>query len=383
MNLLLYAPQMAAYGGMERHVCGVAALMAARGHRVVLLTTSHSLGAPLRQELDRAGVRLCELPLARGRAPAVVKLLWLQWQLRRLRGVAWDVIYTNGQSALARHVWKAARPGARRVHHHHTAADEAERRTWSAGFRRVLAEAGELVACSESTARAMTESLPGKDVLFLPYLTASPVSASDVQEREPGADGPLRFGFVGRLIPEKGVDRVIRLACEPALSDVTWHVHGAGAAYPPECFAGTPRLIYHGAYAGEAEHAAVLRSLDAVILPSTHNEGMPLSLIEGMSAGLPWVATDQGGTREIALEPDCARLVSSDGDDAALVAAVRTLADAIRSGTASRRKQRAAYDRVFAPAVVGPRWAEFLERSGAGSTAAVWAGNPNRAPSSR
>lgn len=362
MNLLVYAPQMAAYGGMERHVCGVAALMARRGHRVVLLTTSHSLGAPLRRELNEAGVRLCELPVARGRAPAVMKLLWLQWQLLRLRREAWNVIYTNGQSALALHAGRSGRSGTRWVHHHHTAADEAEQRTWSAGFRRVLAEAGELVACSRATARAIGESVNRKDVEFLPYLTPSPLAANEVKEREAGDNEPLRFGFMGRLIPEKGVDRVIRLAREPALADLAWHVHGAGPAFPPERFAGNPRLVYHGAYAGEAEHAAVLHSLDALVLPSTHNEGMPLSLIEGMSAGLAWLATDQGGTRELALEPTCARVVPANVDDAGLVTAVRELADAIRSGAASRQRQRAAYDRVFAPAVVGQRWAEFLER---------------------
>jgi glycosyltransferase involved in cell wall biosynthesis len=362
MNLLIYAPQMAAYGGMERHVCGVAALMSARGHRVKLLTTSHSLGAPLRRELATAKVRLGELPVARGNASAALKLLWLNWRLVRLRRVQWDVIYTNGQSALARHVWRAAGPKTRRVHHHHTAADEGERRTWSADFRRVLEEAGEVVACSCTTAAAIGESIGRRDVTFLPYLAACPMSAEEVQARELRNGEPLRFGFVGRLIPEKGVDRVLRLASEPALADVQWHVHGAGPAYPPESFARHPRVVYHGAYSGEAEHAAILRSLDALVLPSTHNEGMPLSLIEGMSAGLPWLATDQGGTRELALEPESVRLVPADVDEAGLIGAVRDLADAIRSGAASRRRQRAAYDRMFAPAVVGPRWVEFLAR---------------------
>ena len=363
MNLLAYAPQMAAYGGMERHVVGVAALMASRGHRVTLLTTSHSLGAPLRRELATAGVRLDELPMARGEAPAAMKLFWLHWRLFWLRRVKWDVIYTNGQSALAGHVWRVARPGTRTIHHHHTAADVAERSTWSPDFRRVMEKVGEVVACSRATATAIGEHIGRRDVTFLPYVAACPMTANEVQERELAADVPLRFGFVGRLIPEKGVDRVLRLAAEPTLADVEWHVHGAGPAYPPEFFAGQPRVIYHGAYSGEAEHAAILRSLDALVLPSTHNEGMPLSLIEGMSAGLPWLATDQGGTRELALEPDCGRVVPADVDDAGLVCAVRELADAIRSGRASRRRQRAAYDRVFAPAVVGARWAEFFERA--------------------
>ena len=52
MNVLIYVPQMAAYGGMERHVCSLAASLARQGHCVVLLTTSNSLGPELRLELD-------------------------------------------------------------------------------------------------------------------------------------------------------------------------------------------------------------------------------------------------------------------------------------------------------------------------------------------
>lgn len=362
MKLLIYAPQMAAYGGMERHVCGIAALMAERGHHVELVTTSYSLGKPLRHELEAARVHFTELPVERGNASAIVKLLWLRWRMRQLRRVPWDVIYTNGQSALARFLWHAARPETRRVHHHHTAADEEERKTWSEGFRRVLEGAGEVVACSRATAAAIGASVGRRDVKFLPYLAASPVPGEAVRETERGAGEPLHFGFVGRLIPEKGVERVIRLANEPALADIHWHIHGAGAAFPPEHFANHPRLTYHGAYSGEAAHSAILQNLDAVVLPSTHNEGMPLSLIEAMSAGLPWVATDQGGTRELLLEPACARLVPADVGHAGLVTAVRDLADAVRAGAASRKMQRAAYEREFAPGVVGARWSEFLER---------------------
>ena len=54
MNLLIYAPQMAAYGGMERHLCLVAEAMAATGAHVTLLTTSNSLAAAWRDRLRGA-----------------------------------------------------------------------------------------------------------------------------------------------------------------------------------------------------------------------------------------------------------------------------------------------------------------------------------------
>jgi glycosyltransferase involved in cell wall biosynthesis len=361
LNILSYAPQMAAYGGMERHVCSLMAAMAARGHHVELITTSNSLGTVLREELNAGGVVLHELAVRRGHAGPVRKLFWLLRELWRLRAIRWNIIYTNGQSALARHVWRAASKGTRIIHHHHTAADPSEQCTWSPGFRRVLTHAGELVGCSRATSSALSAATGRVDVQFLPYLTVCPVAGNTVQNRNHDSSAPLRFGFVGRLIPEKGIDKLMKISESNDLSDIEWHIHGAGEHYPAERFRGHDRMYYHGQYSGDSAQASVLQVLDAMILLSTHNEGMPLSLIEGMSAGLPWIATDRGGTREIAVEPSEALLVPIGMDDQALIAAVRGFADSIRSGRTSRRRQREAYDRTFAPQLVVGQWAEFLE----------------------
>ncbi|MEO6875205.1 MAG: glycosyltransferase, partial [Opitutaceae bacterium] len=178
MKLLFYVPQMAAYGGLERHVCGLAAAAAARGHTVRLLTTSNSLGDELRGELQHPAITLRELDHARGSAGALRKSLWLLNEVRRSRQESWDVIYTNGQSALSRIVWFAAGPATRIVHHHHTAADAGEQSTWSGAFRRVLRRAPWLVGCSRATCAALNAAVGRTDAHFLPYLTAQPVASS-------------------------------------------------------------------------------------------------------------------------------------------------------------------------------------------------------------
>lgn len=363
MNLLFYAPQMAAFGGIERHVCGIARAAAAQGDHVRLLTTSDSLGPELRRLLDSPRIDFRELPGARGTAGTLRKTAWLGGQVLRAATRPWDLIYTNGQSALARLVWAAARPATRVVHHHHNAADAAEQSTWSERFRRVLATAPELVACSRATKNALDAAVSRTDTRFLPYLAGHPVPADEVRERPPQA--PLRFGFCGRLIPEKGIDTIIALAEHPALADIEWHLHGAGPAYPAERFTARPRLVYHGAFASGAEHAAALLGLDSLVLFSTHNEGMPLSLIEGMSAGLPWIATDRGGTRELADSVNETLLAPPDATLAQFAGAVRTLADRILARGTSRRLQRAVYDHRFAPAVVTAQWLGFFRQAAA------------------
>jgi glycosyltransferase involved in cell wall biosynthesis len=350
---------MAPYGGIERHVCGLAAAAAARGHSVRFLTTGNSLGPELRSLLHHPLIIFRELGRPRGTAGPVAKSIWLIQEVRRSHDRSWDVIYTNGQSGLARLVWNAARPHTRVVHHHHTGADWREQSSWSPFFSTVLRRAPLLVGCSRETCDALNAAVGRNDVRFLPYLTASPVDPQRITERVPGR--PLRFGFCGRLIPEKGIDAILELARDPTLADIEWHVHGAGAAYPPARFAGLPRLIYHGAYQSTEEHARALLSLDALVLFSTHNEGMPLSLIEGMSAGLPWIATDRGGTRELAASPADSMITPAASSLEDLGGSVRMFADRILAGGTSRRRQRAHYDQRFAPPVVAGLWLDYFD----------------------
>jgi glycosyltransferase involved in cell wall biosynthesis len=358
MNLLFYVPQMAAYGGIERHVCSLAGAAARQGHTVRFLTTSNSLGPELRRELDHPLITFRELGQPRGSVGPVAKIIWLLQEVRRGRGQGWDVIYTNGQSGLSWVVWSAARTRTRVIHHHHNAADGAEQATWPRSYRYVLRRAPRLIGCSRATCAALNAATGRADAYFLPYLAACPVSHQQVNGRTPGR--PLRFGFCGRLIPEKGIESILALARETVPGDIEWHVHGAGEAYPPARFANQPGLVYHGAYRTAEEHARALLALDALVLFSTHNEGMPLSLIEGMAAGLPWVATDRGGTRELTgASADCL-VIPATTRPAELVGLVRALANRILAGTTSRRRQREHYDELFAPAVVADRWLGFF-----------------------
>lgn len=358
MNLLFYAPVMAVYGGIERHVCGLAAAAAAQGHTVRFLTTSNSLGPDLRRELAHPRLDFRELGRARGRAGPVAKIRWLLREVRRSRDLPWDVIYTNGQSGLARLVWSAAGAKTRVVHHHHTAADAAEQATWSLLYRHVLRRAPRLVGCSRATCAALNAATGRADATFLPYLTACPIDRRWISERHNHRQ--LRFGYCGRLIPEKGIDTILGLAQTAGLADIEWHIHGAGEAYPPATFAGRPRLVYHGAYHTPGEQSRALLSLDALGLFSTHNEGMPLSLIEGMAAGLPWIATDRGGTRELASSAADCLVVPAAVRPSEMAGHVRGLADRILAGATSRSRQRDQYDQRFAPAVVTRLWLDFF-----------------------
>ncbi len=362
-SYLFYVPIMAPYGGMERHVLTLAEEAARRGHHIRFLTTSNSLNAASREKLRVAGIDFRELPAARGSASQFSKLFWLLRQTLAARFARrWDLIYTNGQSALARTVWRAASSPTRILHHHHTAADPEEQRTWSAQFRAVLSNCPEPIACSQATADHIAAALncrrPPK---FLPYFTACPLAREQIAERCPAADAPLQFGFIGRLVATKGIAQLAALSQRPELSGIRWHIYGSGPDFPAEYFQAFPNLAFHGPYRDQAHYAEILQNLDAIALYTQHNEGMPLSLIEAMSAGLPWVASDRGGTRELARSPLNCELINNPHDPAELLHATESLAARIRCGQTSRLAQRAVYDTHFAPEVVSGLWLGYFE----------------------
>ncbi|HTD65167.1 MAG TPA: glycosyltransferase, partial [Candidatus Limnocylindria bacterium] len=114
--------------------------------------------------------------------------------------------------------------------------------------------------------------------------------------------------------------------------------------------------------------------LDALVLFSTYQEGQPISLIEGMAAGLPWIATDQGGTRELMWSPDNCRLIDRTGNLEEAKRAVLDLAQAIRDGKTSLTTQRLAYQDNLSPTTVGTRWMDFLAEMPVPNLEGAWLG---------
>jgi glycosyltransferase involved in cell wall biosynthesis len=91
--------------------------------------------------------------------------------------------------------------------------------------------------------------------------------------------------------------------------------------------------------------ARLLSAADIGLLTSI-SEGIPLTLIEAMAAGLPVVSTDVGGVREV-VEEGVTGLLAAAGDDAALAEAILHLAGdpalRARMGRAGLRRAEAAF----------------------------------------
>ena len=113
--------------------------------------------------------------------------------------------------------------------------------------------------------------------------------------------GP-RIGMVGRLVEQKGFQVVLRAAPHilKRFPTARFIVVGEGP-YREELTGLSRRLRIESSvfFLGQREDMpGVYRSLDAFVLPS-FNEGMPMTLLEAMAAGIPAIATRVGAVPSI------------------------------------------------------------------------------------
>jgi glycosyltransferase involved in cell wall biosynthesis len=122
-------------------------------------------------------------------------------------------------------------------------------------------------------------------------------------KRRFGFDGSeLVFGYIGRFVPIKDLETLLRAYREVARSSsrVRLLMLGDGQLRPQlEALARSLGVSDTVKFAGwQLDLPVVYSAIDVVVLSSL-NEGTPVALIEGMAAGRPVVATAVGGVADI------------------------------------------------------------------------------------
>ncbi|MBN1285770.1 MAG: glycosyltransferase family 4 protein [Anaerolineae bacterium] len=166
--------------------------------------------------------------------------------------------------------------------------------------------------------------------------------------RELGLDAstPL-VGAVGRLAPVKHLDLLLDAAACIDVQKLRSPLHialaGDGECRPAlEAQARALGIVERVHFLGWRDTRAlpaVYGDLDVLVM-SSHNEGMPVSIIEAMAAGVPVVATAVGGVPDLVTDGQTGALVPPDDAGALAGAVTRVLtepAPAQRMADAARR----------------------------------------------
>lgn len=272
-------------GGVERHVLWLSNTLAARGHCVVVVSAGGKMEDELRG-VDHvrlpvhrknpataawAALRIARIATARGvqvlhahsRVPA-----WIAWWASRLSGIPWiatcHAFYSRNAGILP--------------------------------YRRAR-----LLLCVSGAVRSyFAEIFP--DAEFRVVYNGLPPTERAWRPNE--GEAP-RFLFVGRLVPKKGVDTILRALSR--LRDVPWSLDIVGDGPSMELLRrmaaelGIADRVFFRGFQEEPERW--MAGCSCFLFPS-HQEGMGLTLMRAVQMGLPVLASDIPAVRELASAPD-------------------------------------------------------------------------------
>lgn len=238
------------------------------------------------------------------------------------------------------------------LHIHGAAFDEFHRGSSPLGRRMIrwgLSRAESVVALSQQWRSTLLLISPEANVTVVENAVEIPTSPAN-----PTSSGKCHFALLARMDTWKGIDDLLE-ACSVLSQDQREMIEITLAG--PEGSAGdTATLLtkiadrnlertvrYVGVLLGE-EKAALLRRADAYVQPS-HNEGMPISVLEAFAYGLPVVGTTVGAMPEIVGTTQTGTLVPPHKPKALAAALVAIAGDEKRRAILSKNARRLAETR--------------------------------------
>lgn len=324
MRILCFLPDFGG-GGAQRTLINLSAAFRQAGHDVILAAAQPD--GPARAWVDP---QVRTMPVGRGQLRHA--LFPLARLIRRERPdiVLSSVLDANIIAVAARALAGQPYPKlvVRETNSHRARGDIGSVRQKLARFAYPRADA--VVALSEGVRRELIEDygLSGTSVVTLHNpveFDALTAVAKDAPPPPVTKDGPWIMG-VGRLIRQKGFDRLIRAMADLKRSDLTLVLVGEGP--DRDALAAQARnlgvaLVMPG-FVRQPMHW--LAHADLFVL-SSRWEGFGHVIVEAMAAGAPVVAFDcPHGPRDI-IEDRVNGLLIPDGDEPALTAAIATLLD--------------------------------------------------------
>jgi len=320
---LLFAESSTRGYGTEQHIAALATAMARRGHDVCCLASANS---PVETVLQKAGVSTIAVRPGETRglrmALSLLSTTWRQrpeWLisndprfyrmsvgLRRLFGV---------RTALFRH-WHDA---PRKKRSRELLARQTDRFILVSEFQR-------------EDYRRQGMEVERASILYNPIETErfrrSPETRARTRARFNIAGSETLVGYVGRIVPEKGVFRLLKaserfLAAAPE-ARMLWVGDGAALSELHARIKASPQRARHIVAPWEPDTSTIYPALDLLVVPSLYPEPFGRVSVEAQAAGVPVVCSTAGGLPETLL-PGVTGLLVPPTNSAALTDTVLAL----------------------------------------------------------
>ena len=341
-------------GGLARYNQRLCRRLSAAGQRVDVVCLSDG-AREYAEELRELGVHATPMSMARYRVDPVGDLRLARRLVRRLRCGRYDAVIGHGSKAgfLVRLAGRAtSTPSIYRL-----ASMSFVKRIQGpgAGFYRQLERVGvrlggHIVTVADSVREELIRRrITRPDRVSTIHTGVDPADLGPLIDRDAACKAlgldPARpvIGWAARLVPQKAPCDLLEAAAAVVrrIPEAQFLLAGDG---PLSCEVneaidrlGLTRHVRRVVW--QHDVARMLSALDVYVL-SSHWEGLPQSLLEAMASGLPCVASDVSGVREVIDDPS--GLMVPPGDVAALEHALRELLEdplgATEMGAAARRR---------------------------------------------
>jgi glycosyltransferase involved in cell wall biosynthesis len=313
-------------GGAEAAVLDLAHALAARGHSVALAV--HHGGRAV-EISDDGGVRVYALPnrnlyfaFDRKKRPAPLRLAWhaldganpfMAAAFRKILDAEKpDVVNTHVLAGLSQLLWREAdRRGIPVVHYLHEYGTMCPR---GSAFRdrrlcaRPCAPCG-LLTIPRKRLSGLVDTVVGVSRFtlerhlawgFFPAAQRAviPNVFTDLSftPRPAPADGPLRLGYFGRLIPDKGAHLLLAAARQLPPEGWTLAIAGTGdEVYVEALKRDAPENVR---FLGWTRAQDFFPQIDALVVPSLWPDPQPRVVFEAMMHAVPVIGADAGGIPE-------------------------------------------------------------------------------------
>lgn len=309
-HIVQIIPTLDRLGGAERQVIAIACGLAARGWRVTVLALSGD-GGPSAHELQTSGVAFLSLGMRKG------LLDWRGWwsAIRWFQRESPAIVHGHlAHGAFFARIMRLFAPIPVVVDTLHSSAVGPWRRRWAYRLTDHWSD------CVTAVSASVRDNHMAAGMVCDAKLRVVP-NGVDVEWIQPsadmratwrtllGVDQQFVWLAVGRLEPVKDYPTLLD-ALSQISSRAVLVVAGTGAEHPhlaerAEALGISARVRWLG---WTADLQPWLHAADCVVLSSLW-EGLPMTLLEAAAAGLPVVATDVPGVRDVVLAGETGYLV--------------------------------------------------------------------------
>lgn len=322
----LYTPNL--IGGAERSVQVLAEGLVMAGHSAVVVSTAPNRGVTTAclngVRAYYIGLKNLYWPFGHTRIPAPTKLLWhaldsyhptmVQEFVKVMDKEAPDVVHTNNLSGFSPLLWQGVK--ARRLPLVHTLRDyyllcpqvsmfrggkdcECQCplcRLYSLPKIRFSRHVDVVVGISRFILKRHRDHGCFDGAQQAVISNAYELKALDTKRTLPST--PLRFGYLGRLSPEKGVERLLEAATRLPSAKWTLDVGGQGSGTYENGLRsryGRPNIRF----LGDAPPTDFFSAVDVLVVPSLWHEPFGRVVIEAYAHGVPVIASARGGLSDL------------------------------------------------------------------------------------